>query len=367
MLKDRPGLLFISMTDQANGAENVWLMAAVASRSPIIFLKKTGYGSLNIPSGQHVIYLSDKSIMLGALKLLFVLRSFQGATAMSTHSFLNAWLGFLKRVRLFKGTVVVRECTSVFSRYSGFRKWLYKSAYQIGYKGVDMVVCQTHEMRTVFLQHVRLIRNNRVIVQDNPVDLIRTRDMARNPVNDPDIASQPFICAAGRLIPEKGFNILIQAFSSIEQQYPHLKLFILGEGPQKQALNNLIRSYKLQDKIILKGWIANPLPFFKRARVCVVSSVREGFPNVLLQMMALNNRVISTLCAGGIENIPGILKAQVNNANNLACQLKLALDDDYCKDPGLMASYFENRTPANFVNSILDRLTDVSKPASPVK
>jgi glycosyltransferase involved in cell wall biosynthesis len=365
MLKHRPGLLFISMTDQANGAENVWLMAAVASRSPIIFLKRTGYGSLNIPSAQRVIYLSDKSILLGALKLIFVLRSFPGVTAMSTHSFLNAWAGFLKRIHLFKGTVVVRECTSVFSRYSGFKKWLYRMVYRIGYKGVDMVVCQTHEMRAVFLQNVRLVASNHVIVQDNPVDFTQIKEMAQKLIVDPDISDQPFICAAGRLIPEKGFDILIQAFSLIEQQYPHLKLFIFGDGSEKQALNKLIRFYGLQHKIILKGWISNPLPYFKKARVCVVSSVKEGFPNVLLQMMALNSCVISTLCAGGIEDIPGIYKAQVNNANSLANQLKIALSNDYCKEPHLAANYFENRTPSKFVSSILERLNDVSESSSP--
>lgn len=358
MLKKRPGLLFISMTDQANGAENVWLMAAVASRSPIIFLKKTRHGSLIIPPGQRAIYLSDKSILLGALKLIFVLRSFQGVVAMSTHSFLNAWLGFLKRMHLFKGTVIVRECTSVFSRYSGLKRLRYKAAYQIGYKGVDMVVCQTHEMRAVFLQHVRLIRDSRVIVQPNPVDFTQVRDMALRPENDPDISDQPFICAAGRLIPEKGFHILIEAFSFIEQQYPHLKLLIFGDGPEKQSLNQLILFYELQDKIILKGWTPNPLPFFKRARVCVVSSVKEGFPNVLLQMMALNNCVVSTLCAGGIEDIPGILKAQVNNAYSLACELKVALSDGYYTEPRLTASYFKDRTPAKFVSAIIDRLTE---------
>lgn len=355
-----PGLLFISMTDQANGAENVWLMAAVASRSPIIFLKKTGYGSLNIPPGQRVIYLSDKSILLGALKLIFVLQSYRGVIAMSTHSYLNALLGLLKRAHMFKGTVVVRECASIFSRYSGFKKWLYKTSYQIGYKGVSMVVCQTYEMRADFLQHIHLLENNRVIVQDNPVDFKQISYLADRQVDDPD-SNQPFICAAGRLIPEKGFHILIQAFNAIEQQYPHLKLFIFGDGPEKQALSKLILSYGLQDKITLKGWTPNPLPFFKKARVCVVSSVKEGFPNVLLQMMALNNCVVSTLCAGGIEHISGILKVQVNNANGLACQLKVALSDNYQKEPHLATSYFNNRIPSKFISSILDRLNDVSE------
>lgn len=360
MLKKRPDLLFILMTDQANGAENVWLMAAGASRSPIVFLKRTAHGGLNVPPGQRTIYLSDKSIILGALKLIFVLRTFRGVVALSTHSFLNAYMGFLKRVRLFKGTVVVRECTSVFSRYSGLKRWRYKASYQLGYKGVDLVICQTHEMRADFLQHIHLVRNNRVIVQDNPVNFTQTKSMGNMPVSDPDISGSPFICAAGRLIPEKGFHILIQAFSFIEQQYPRLKLLIFGDGPEKQWLNKLILFYGLQDKVILKGWYSNPLPFFKKARVCVVSSVKEGFPNVLLQMMTLNNCVISTLCAGGIDEIPGILKAHVNNANSLACQLKTALNDNHCKEQHIVANYFKNRTPTKFVRSIIDRLNEVS-------
>ena len=122
-----------------------------------------------------------------------------------------------------------------------------------------------------------------------------------------------FICAAGRLIPIKGFSLLINAFKPIVEKRKDLKLVILGEGPERDNLQKQIHQLGLEGSVILMGHVANPYVYFKYAKVCVVSSIEEGFPNTLLQMIALNTLVVSTLCAGGIAEIPSILKEGTGN------------------------------------------------------
>jgi glycosyltransferase involved in cell wall biosynthesis len=349
-------MVFVSMSDKANGAEGVLLMAAQVSCAPVIFLKKEAKGGLEITGNQSLSYISATSMVMGFLKLGSFLKPYRaGYVIMSTHPYLNAYLGFLKRIGYLKSQLIVRECTTVFTRYAGFKKWRYQLAYWLGYRGVDLVVCQTGDMRKDFLKHITFISPKNVVVLENPIDLATISLKAKSPLNDPD-ANTDFICAAGRLIPEKGFSTLIQAFSFVEKQYPNLKLLIFGDGPEKQSLVKLIAMYGLQQRVILKGWTNNPMPYFKRAKVCVVSSVIEGFPNVLLQMMVLNRAVVSTLCAGGIDNIPGILKARVNSGSSLAAMLRAALNPDTDNETSVVRKYLRRRTPQLFVKTLLKTL-----------
>jgi glycosyltransferase involved in cell wall biosynthesis len=210
-------------------------------------------------------------------------------------------------------------------------------------------------MKKSFLENVTFVQPHKVIVQENPVCLDQVLIKAKSPLNDHDLNSD-FICAAGRLIPEKGFSILIKAFSQIENQCPNLNLLIFGEGPEKIFLTRLIETLGLTNRVILKGWTSNPMPYFKHAKVCVVSSVREGFPNVLLEMMSVNPLVVSTLCAGGIETLPGILTSDVNNATELANTIKTALNKTLIPKEDVMQRYLQNRNPEAFIGSMLRSL-----------
>lgn len=344
------------MSDVANGAERVLLMAAGAKASPIIFLKKSVNGNLHIPSGIVHRYASERSMIAGFLKLIKLLLPYRkGYILMSTHPYLNAYLGLLKRIGYLKSQLVVRECSSVFNRYSGLKKLSYKLAYSIGYRSVNLIVCQTELMREQFLKHIRFVPLSKVIVLNNPIDTSAIVNKASAAIDD-SYFSFPFICAAGRLIPEKGFAVLIEAFKTIEKQYSDLKLLLFGDGPQKDFLTKLIADRGLTGRVILKGWNANPIPYFKNARVCVVSSIEEGFPNVLLEMMSVNPIVVSTLCAGGIKDIPEILTANVNDVDNLATAIKKAL----CLPPPeheiKFNSYLCNRTPVTFIDTIANAL-----------
>ncbi|MDB4925248.1 MAG: hypothetical protein JWR23_1304 [Mucilaginibacter sp.] len=344
------------MSDEANGAENVLLMAAKASKAPILFLKKSDNGALQIPENTVCKYASQKSMVAGFLKLIKLLIPYRkGYILMSTHPYLNAYLGVLKGIGYLKSQLVVRECTSVFSRYSGLKKLSYRVAYQLGYPAVNLVVCQTDQMKTQFLQNIPFIDSRKVIVLGNPLDISQTIHMSQLTDSDPYLTTD-YICAAGRLIPEKGFSVLINAFSRIAEKYPGLNLLLLGDGPEKKKLKRLATTFGLEDRIVFKGWVSNPLPYFKLAKVCVVSSIKEGFPNVLLQMLTINTAVVSTLCAGGINDIPGIFKVEVNNADELADALKLAMLSKGKPCCSLIEKYLQGRDPQTYVNSILESL-----------
>jgi len=349
-------ILFISLTDAPNGAENVLLTMALAVRGQMFFLKKNALSNLDVPGHIYKTYLSHRSIFRGFLKLLPKLRKYKkDDIVMSTHPYLNALLGFLKRIGYLKSKLIVRECTSVFTRFTGLKKNTYKLIYRMGYPGVNLIVCQTELMKAQLLDHNTFIPTKKIHVQPNPVDFRKVISKSVQPLISSD-AKLDFICSAGRLIPEKGFPILIQAFKIIQQQHPKLKLLLLGEGKDREFLSNLIKENNLTNAVILKGQVDNPVPYFKHARLCVISSIKEGFPNVLLEMMIVNTLVVSTLCAGGISDIPSITKVEVNNVNALADAIQAALSDKNHQNKEIVTEYLNKRTPEIFAQSILAAL-----------
>lgn len=349
----------VSMTDLPNGAESVLLKIAIAVNGELIFVCKNKGNSLIIPDSLQKTYLSNGSLFGGLIKLVKRLRKLDNNhIVMSTHPSVNVLLGFFKRIGYLNAKLIVRECTSVFTRFYGVKKLAYLALYKVGYPGVDLVICQTDIMKNQLLIHNPFLNGKNIVVRPNPVDLEKLASLAQLPLDNVE-SQDKYICSAGRLIPEKGFDILIKAFSLLHKKHPELKLYILGEGKEKEALMELIKENNLSEVVLLKGHISNPAPYFKNAKLCVVSSRIEGFPNVLLEMMALNSSVVSTLCAGGISSIPHIIKAKADNVEDLEEAMRQALirvKKAEANELNPHIDYLNERKPSHFAQSILDAI-----------
>ncbi|KIA95965.1 hypothetical protein OC25_05340 [Pedobacter kyungheensis] len=349
-------ITFISLTDAPNGAENVLHMMANAVEGDMVFLKKQPFSGLKVSENIGKTYLSKQSLISGFAKLVPQLRQFgRDDILMSTHPYLNAFLGFLKRIGYLRSKLIVRECTSVFTRFRGMKKRIYEIIYRMGYPAVDLVVCQTTLMQEQLLLHNPFLAKVKVLVQPNPIDFNKIVAKSNQPLINGD-AKLDFICSAGRLIPEKGFPVLIEAFKLIKAEHPQLKLLLLGEGKERELLTKIITENDLTGSVFLKGQIDNPAPYFKQAKLCVVSSIKEGFPNVLLEMMSVNNAVVSTLCAGGISEIPAIAKVAVNDAKALASAMNETLQQPQTENTAIATQYLYGRRPEVFAQSILNAL-----------
>ena len=93
----------------------------------------------------------------------------------------------------------------------------------------------------------------------------------------------------------KSINILKNNFN--------IKLLLLGSGPEKYKINNLIIKLKLQKHIKILNFKKNPYPYIKKSDLFVLSSKYEGSPNVLLEAITLKKFVISSDCPTGPREI----------------------------------------------------------------
>ncbi|WP_372716893.1 glycosyltransferase family 4 protein [Novipirellula sp.] len=104
--------------------------------------------------------------------------------------------------------------------------------------------------------------------------------------------------AMGRLSPEKGFDLLIRAVSQLIDSGVRVCLKIAGEGGERASLQQLIRELGCTQHVQLIGHVKDIKLFFQAIDVFVLSSLREGLPNVVLESMAMGTPVIATRIAG---------------------------------------------------------------------
>lgn len=141
------------------------------------------------------------------------------------------------------------------------------------------------------------------------------------------------IVSAGRLHKEKNYSMLIKAFSKIAHIDGEYKLFIYGEGEERDKLEKQILSLNLQDRVKLPGFTDDLQNQMGRAKIFVLSSDFEGMPNALLEAMSLGLACISTDCpAGGSRDLIGNDKIGIlvptGGVDELADALKSLIEDD---------------------------------------
>lgn len=122
--------------------------------------------------------------------------------------------------------------------------------------------------------------------------------------------------AIGRLNKVKGFDRLINSFSKLSEFNKGVRLYIYGEGPEKENLRNLIRNLNL-DNVFLEGYKENVQGYLKKADVFVCSSYREGYSTVANEAILMGVPVITTDCSGMKEILlNGKLGIIVENSEN---------------------------------------------------
>jgi GalNAc-alpha-(1->4)-GalNAc-alpha-(1->3)-diNAcBac-PP-undecaprenol alpha-1,4-N-acetyl-D-galactosaminyltransferase len=156
----------------------------------------------------------------------------------------------------------------------------------------------------------------------NKYNYVDNKKIIFNPLNTENILDvnldkkEKILIAVGSLSPQKGFSMLIKALSKIE--FKDWKFLIIGEGSLREPLSELIKEYKLEDKIFLIGRKSNIFEYYKKASIFVLSSLYEGFPNVLAEAMAHGCASIAFDCkTGPSEMINDGVNGYLIEANNI--------------------------------------------------
>ena len=182
------------------------------------------------------------------------------------------------------------------------KRWLLKLMTRAVFWRADVLTCVSEDM---VVQYRNVFRRAKHVCVYNIVDQPAARARINAPVEDPWLVNKtlPVIVAAGTLAPWKGFDDLIRAVRILIDGGRAVRLLILGEGPSRPELEQLIRELALEEYVRLPGRNENPLAFFARADVFALSSHVEGLPNVLVEAMMAGCTPVSVDCPTGPREV----------------------------------------------------------------
>ena len=170
------------------------------------------------------------------------------------------------------------------------------------YKNANSVLAQTPEMKEEIAQYHN-VNSNKITVFLNPVDIKMIEEKIKNQTNPFD-NSVTNLVAAGRLSNVKGFDVLIGAFDKVLKVNDKFHLNIVGrDAGEQDSLEKLVKKFSIEKQVTFWGYQDNPFKFFFFSDLFILSSRREGLPNVVLENIYLKKPIIATRCIPYMETL----------------------------------------------------------------
>jgi glycosyltransferase involved in cell wall biosynthesis len=219
---------------------------------------------------------------------------------------LSVVLVILRKLLRLKVKIISRSISTFsakmnqFYKLSNWDRFIVAPLIKAFFHRVDFVINQSNGMRDdlVFI-YPHLKDYSTVIFNPIPLNLI---EFAKN--NDlSKIKKENYLLCIGRLETLKGFHHAIIAFAGIVKKYPYLRLKIVGKGSEEKKLKQLAIDNFVQDRVDFEGFKKNIIPYYLHARVTILPSLYEGYPNVLIESISMNTPVIAFDCPSGPNEI----------------------------------------------------------------
>lgn len=298
-------VLFVLPSLAGGGAERVFLSLIRAFQAKrhgieahLAVFADVGPYRTELSGRWSVHYLEAARLRYAAVPFIRLVRRLHPDVIFSTLPHTNLLLLGIRPAMPRRSTLIVREAylpsAALPLRSDG---WLLQRLYRYFYPRADRIICQSRAMREDLVRHFGVPRD-RTWVIPNPVaydDISERVAAARDPYTSRGLR----LLTAGRLVPQKGYALLLSAYAAAVRELPDSHLTILGAGPEQEGLQDLARRRGLSSRVSFEGFVENPYPYFAYADVFVSSSRWEGFPNVVLEALACGTPVLATDCPGG--------------------------------------------------------------------
>lgn len=142
------------------------------------------------------------------------------------------------------------------------------------------------------------------------------------------------LCTCGRFSKVKGFDIALKTAKILKEKNKDFVWYFVGDGPEKQQIENAIQEYGVRDNIVITGMQSNPYPWIASCDIYVQPSYEEAHPLSVIEAQILCRPVVSTATVGGKhlveDGINGLL-SEINE-NDLAVKIEKLMNDSELKN-----------------------------------
>ena len=175
----------------------------------------------------------------------------------------------------------------------------------------NIIVAQSEGMKKDLMDHYNILEK-KIRTIPNPAVVLENQFSNRVTIN-----KKNELVFIGRLVEQKGLHLLLEAIGIAIKSVEDMHLTIVGDGPQLESLQKLASDLNITKFVSFVGFQANVKSYIMEAKATVLTSYYEGFPNVLVESIALGTPVISFDCPSGpkdiIEpNVNGVLVPYLN-------------------------------------------------------
>ena len=259
-----------------------------------------------LPKEVRIIDLKSSRVIFSIPKLISYLREEKPDIFISSLSHANLVSIISKKIARSKTKLFLREDNTlslVFYNSKSFKTKVIPFLMKILYPYADLVIAVSSGVKDDLKKFTKL-PENKIKVIYNPVITQDIFIKAKEPVDHPWFAEDcpPVILGVGRLTKEKDFPTLLKAFALVRKEIDS-RLVILGEGEERKNLEKLAKELGIEEFLWMPGFVDNPYKYMSKASVFVLSSIYEGFGNVLVEALVLGCPVISTDCPSGPREI----------------------------------------------------------------
>jgi len=322
-------VLFIVPTLRGGGAERVvvTLLRHLSRRDfrlvlAVVDSRKGDYLE-DVPKDVEYVDLCSHRVRYAIFRIGKLIWKIKPDVVFSTLGHLNLAIALAIPFMPKNSRFIAREAMNVSVHLSALpmgRFW--RLAYQRLYPRFSAVVCQSNYMKRDMVTNFSVSEKNAVVI-NNPVDVDRVRTLGGSRQEKRPDGSLRLI-SVGRLVDEKGFDLLIDAIALLGDV--DISLIILGEGPRELLLRKRIANAGLCNRIQMGGFSRNPFEYFSRSDAFVLSSRTEGLPNVVIEALAYRLPVIATPAIGGtkeiLDGLDGCVIAEEITATSLAAAIR---------------------------------------------
>ncbi len=311
---------FLAKEFRKKGVETIFLLnrdqIEIAKEFEIIVLR--GKGDL------------DRAIEIGNLATKLNLKAIYG--------FMRPQSVVLGLAKLFRPSLKVKLIGSVHNsdNFRSYNKW-----YHLPYRLLEKFLLERNDRIIAVSKAVKrdlekafFLTSQKIEVVYNPIDPDFVKKMAQEPIEEElqEVFKNPVIVNVARMELQKGLHHLIEIFERVNKKLPQTRLVLIGDGSQREKLENLIRKKGLKEKVYLLGWRQNPFKYVARSKIFTLTSLWEGFGLVLVEAMALGVPPLAFKTEGGhTEVLEGCCPLIEYPNEELYAEeiVKLLTDEDY--------------------------------------
>ncbi|WP_342042374.1 glycosyltransferase [Bacillus sp. OTU2372] len=294
-------LVFLLPSFDEGGVEKVTINLAYGLKSKgydvdFVVFKKQGAFLSEVEKDFNIQELNVNRSSESVFKLVTYFKQHKPDIFFSAKHYINTNVLIAKFLSRTKTKIIVAGHGMFFER-TGLLQFLMK----VTYPKADAIVAVSNGVGEN-ISEITNISNDKITVIHNPVineEFILNYQQTKA-YEKPE--GYKLIVSIGRLSPEKDYTTLIAAFHMVRQHLP-VKLMIIGEGPERDKLQDLINKLNIMEDVSLPGFKKNPLGYLKAADLFVLSSVTEGLPTVLIESLYSKTPIVSTNCPSGPDEI----------------------------------------------------------------